>query len=132
MNKVILKGRLTKDPEIRYTQTTNKMVASFSIAVNDKYNKEDTDFINCIAWNKTAEFLSKYFNKGKEILITGRIKTRNYENNEGKKIYVTEVIADEVEFIGPNTNKDNMVQDTVEDNNNYEYTTVIGDDELPF
>lgn len=100
MNKVILIGRLTKDPELRYT-TSNTAVCQFSIAVDRKYKSEGqptADFINIVAWRSTAEFVSKYFNKGSRIAIVGQIQTRNYDDKDGKKVYVTEVIADEVEF----------------------------------
>lgn len=102
MNKVILIGRLTKGPETKYTQTTNIQVTSFCLAVNRRFVKEgqerEVDFINIIAWNKTAEFVSKYFGKSQQVAVVGRLQTRNYEDNEGKKHYVTEVIAEEVYF----------------------------------
>lgn len=100
MNKVILMGRLTKEPELRYT-TSNTAVCQFSIAVDRKYKKDGqptADFINIVAWRSTAEFVSKYFNKGSRIAIVGQIQTRNYDDKDGKKVYVTEVIAEEVEF----------------------------------
>lgn len=100
MNKVILMGRLTKDPELRFT-TSNTAVCQFSIAVDRKYKSEGqptADFINIVAWRNTAEFVSKYFNKGSRIAIVGQIQTRSYEATDGRKVYVTEVIADEVEF----------------------------------
>jgi single-strand DNA-binding protein len=97
MNKAFLKGRLTKDPEVRYTQN-NTLVVTFTIAVNRR-EKDKADFINCIAWGKTGEFVSKYFKKGQEILAVGRIQTRDYEK-DGHKVYVTEVIVDEAYFCG--------------------------------
>jgi single-strand DNA-binding protein len=97
MNKAFLKGRLTKDPEVRYTQN-NTLVATFTIAVNRR-EKDKADFINCIAWGKTGEFVSKYFKKGQEILAVGRIQVRDYDK-DGHKVYVTEVIVEEVEFCG--------------------------------
>lgn len=97
MNKAFLKGRLARDPEVRYTQN-NTLVATFTIAVNRK-EKDKADFINCIAWGKTGEFVSKYFKKGQEILAVGRIQVRDYDK-DGKKVYVTEVIVEEVEFCG--------------------------------
>lgn len=100
MNKAILMGRLTKEPIVRYTQT-NIPVSSFTLAVNRRFAKEgqaQADFINCIAWNKTAEFVSKYFNKGQQVGVIGRIETRNYKDNDGKTVYITEVIAEEVYF----------------------------------
>jgi single-strand DNA-binding protein len=101
MNKVILMGRLTRDPETRYTQGNNTAVCSFSLAVNRRFKQEgqpDADFINVVAWAKTAEFVSKYFTKGQQVAVVGRIQTRNYDDKEGKKIFVTEVIAEEVYF----------------------------------
>ena len=99
MNKVILLGRLTKDVETRYTQSTNTQVSSFTLAVNRRFAKEgeqQADFINIVAWSKTAEFCSKYFRKGQQVAVVGRIQTRSYDNQEGKKVYVTEVVAEEV------------------------------------
>ena len=102
MNKVELIGRLTRDPEVRYTQTNNTAVASFSLAVNRRFVKEgeerQADFINIVVWGKTAEFCSKYFKKGMQIALVGRIQTRNWEDDQGQKHYVTEVVAEEVYF----------------------------------
>lgn len=99
MNKVELIGRLTKDAELRYTQS-NKAVASFSIAVNKRINGENTaDFINCVAWSTTAEFISKYFKKGQAIALVGRLQNRSYEDDKGKH-YITEVVVEETEFVG--------------------------------
>jgi single-strand DNA-binding protein len=102
MNKVCLIGRLTKDPEVRYTQTNNTLVASFNIAVNRRFAKETdevkADFIPIIAWAKTGEFCSKYFKKGQQVGIIGRIQTRNWDDEQGTKHYATEVIAEEVYF----------------------------------
>ena len=98
INKVILMGRLTKDPELRYTNNKTP-VCSFTIAVNNGYGeKQQTDFINCVAWNKTAEFVTKYFAKGKMIIVIGRITTRSWETQDGKRAYATEVVANEVTF----------------------------------
>lgn len=100
MNKVILMGRLTKDPEIKYTQNTNANMALFTIAVNKrtKNNEKSADFFNIVAWNKTGEFVSKYFKKGQQVGIIGRLSTREYEDLSGNKKHVTEVIAEEVYF----------------------------------
>lgn len=100
MNNVQLIGRLTKDPEIRYTQSQTAVV-SFTLAVDRRFKKDGeqtADFISCKAWNKTAEFVSKYFTKGKRMALTGRIETGSYEGKNGK-VYTTEVIADNVEFV---------------------------------
>lgn len=102
MNKIILMGRLTRDPEVRYTQTNNTLVASFSLAVNRRFVKEgeerQADFINIVAWNKLGEFCSKYFKKGQQVGVIGRLQTRNWDDEEGKKHFVTEVIAEETYF----------------------------------
>ena len=100
MNKVMLHGRIVKDPDIRAT-ASNKKVASFTIAVDTIIGGEKkAEFINCVAWQKTAELIEKYFFKGKEILVSdGRIQTRKYEKNSENR-YVTEVIVNEVEFCG--------------------------------
>lgn len=102
MNKVILMGRLTKDVEVRYTQTSNTLVASFSIAVNRRFVKEgeerQTDFFNIVAWGKLGEFCSKYYKKGQQVAIIGRLQTRSWDDEQGKKHYATEVIAEEAYF----------------------------------
>ena len=102
MNKVILMGRLTRDPEVRYTSTNNTLVATFSLAVNRRFARQgeerQADFINIVAWDKTGEFCSKYFKKGMQVAVIGRIQTRNYDDKDGKKVYVTEVIAEETYF----------------------------------
>jgi single-strand DNA-binding protein len=101
MNKVILMGRLTKDPELRYTSGNNTAVASFTIAVNRRFAQEgqpQADFINIVAWSKTAEFCGKYFTKGQQVAVVGRVQTRTWDDNEGKRHYVTEVVADETYF----------------------------------
>ena len=98
INKAILMGRLTRDPELRHTGTGTP-VCSFSIAIDNGYGENrQTDFINCVAWNKTAEFVSNYFSKGKMIIVIGRISTRSWEGQDGKRNYTTEVVASEVSF----------------------------------
>ena len=102
MNKVILTGRLTKDPDIRYT-TSGKSVASFSLAVDRRHSSEQgptVDFIPCIAWTKLADWAGNYLSKGSKILIEGRMQVRNYDDQNGVKRYVTEVIINEMEFCG--------------------------------
>lgn len=130
MNKVILMGRLTKDPEVRYTQATNTMVTSFTLAVNRRFVKQgeerQVDFINVVAWNKTAEFVSKYFSKGQQVGVIGRIQTRNYDDEQGVKHYVTEVIAEEVYFAG---DKKDATQNEVQATDDFEITN---QDDLPF
>lgn len=108
MNSVQLVGRLTRDPEIWYTNgETAKAVARFCVAVDRKYKtdgQQSADFINCVAFGKTAEFLEKYFKKGQRIGLTGRIQTGSYENKDGQKVYTTDVFADSVEFVESKAN----------------------------
>ena len=102
MNKVILMGRLTRDPEVRYTQTNNTLVASFSLAVNRRFVRQgeerQADFINIVAWSKLGEFCSKYFKKGQQVAVTGRLQTRTWDDDQGQKHYITEVVAEEAYF----------------------------------
>lgn len=102
MNKVIMMGRLTRDPEIRWSQGANSTaIARFSLAVDRKWKREgepDADFFNCIAFNKIAEVVEKCLRKGTKILISGRIQNDNYTNKEGQKVYAVQVIVDELEF----------------------------------
>ena len=140
MNKVILMGRLTKDPEVRYTQNTNTLVASFSLAVNRRFVRQgeerQADFINVVACNKTGEFCSKYFKKGQQVGVIGRIQTRNWEDDNKQKHYVTEVVAEEAYFADSkrdgeqNTNFANTFGSTVADENS-EFE-VSSEDDLPF
>ena len=102
MNKVVLIGRLTKDPELRYTHS-NVPTTTFSLAVNRNFTNQngvrEADFINIVVWRKQAETAKKYLSKGSLIAIEGRIQTRNYDGADGKKVYVTEVVADNFEFL---------------------------------
>ncbi len=103
MNKVFLIGRLTRDPELRYTGS-NIAVASFTLAVNRNFTNQsgerEADFINIVVWRKQAENVKNYLSQGSQVAIDGRIQTRSYDDNEGKKRYITEVVADNVEFLG--------------------------------
>ena len=103
MNKVFLIGRLTRDPELRYTGN-NTAVASFTLAVNRNFSNQqgerEADFINIVVWRKQAENVKNYLNQGSQVAVEGRIQTRSYDDNNGQKRYVTEVVADNVEFLG--------------------------------
>ena len=140
MNKVILIGRLTKDVELRYTQTTNTAVASFSLAVNRKFVKpgeeRQADFFNIIAWNKLAENISKYLFKGNQVAISGRLETRSWDDQNGQKHYVTEVIAEEVDFIGSKNKQNNeaILNSPTPINKNDDDTSdfICNGDDLPF
>jgi single-strand DNA-binding protein len=102
MNKVILMGRLTRDPEVRYTQGDNtSAVARFSLAVDRRFKKDGdqtADFINCVAFGKTGEFIEKYGHKGTKFVVEGRIHTGSYTNKDGQKVYTTDVVVEQVEF----------------------------------
>ena len=137
MNKVIIIGRFTRDPEIKYSTGENATAtARFSLAVNRRFkNKEgnyDADFINCVAFGKTAEFIEKYFTKGMAIGITGHIQTGSYTNKEGQKVYTTDVVVEETEFV---ESKNKGASDNVPNNNansNSDFEEVISEDEMPF
>ncbi len=130
MNKVMLIGRLTRDPELRYTPS-NIATVSFSLAVNRQFTNQsgvrETDFINVIVWRKQAENVKKYVTKGSLVAVEGRIQTRTYDDKDGKKVYVTEIVADSVQFLEPKG------QRSMESNNNYQPmdnvpTTDVGDE----
>lgn len=115
MNKVQLIGRLTKDPEVKLTPNQTKY-CMFTLAVERRFKdangQRQADFINCVAWRNTAEFIAKYFKKGARIAISGMIQTRNFETAEGEKKFITEVVAEEAEFVESSTTKnDDNTQD---------------------
>ena len=101
MNKVILVGRLTRDPEVRYGSANNTAVARFTLAVDRRFKRDsepNADFINCVAMGKSAEFIEKYFQKGIKVSICGHIQTGSYTNKDGQKVYTTDVFVEEQEF----------------------------------
>lgn len=110
MNKVILIGNLTKDPELRYTPN-GVAVATFTIAINrprtNQAGEREADFINIVAWQKLADLCASYLRKGRQAAIEGRIQTRSYDNKEGKRVFVTEVLAENVQFLGGRREQDN-------------------------
>lgn len=143
MNKVILMGRLTKDPDLRYTSGNNTATASFTLAVNRRGAKEgqpQADFINIVAWTKTAEFAAKYFSKGLQVVVVGRLQVRTWDDNDGKRHYVTEVVADETYFAdskksGQETNRSDAAEPTqsVQPQAGQDgFYPIDEDDELPF
>lgn len=115
MNKLILLGNLTRDPELRYSQGENSLaIARFSLAVNRRFSRQqdqEADFFNCTAFGKQAEFVEKYFHKGSRMLLSGRIQNNNYTNNNGEKVYGVQVIAEEIEF-AERKNNNTQVGDT--------------------
>lgn len=131
MNQVILMGRLTKDIEIRYTNT-QKAVGTFTLAVDRSGKDKGADFIRCIAFEKTAELLDKYSGKGKRVLIEGSIRTGSYESKEGRTVYTTDIIANRVQFIDfKENNAQNGAQGTTEGVKLPEGFDLI-DEEFPF
>ena len=120
MNKVFLIGRLTRDPELRYTGN-NTPVASFSLAVNRNFSNQqgerEADFINIVVWRKQAENVKNYLSQGSQVAIDGRIQTRSYDGQDGQKRYVTEVIADNVEFLGSKNSSNNSNNNPTSSNN---------------
>ncbi|MFP7256625.1 single-stranded DNA-binding protein [Lactococcus lactis] len=143
INNVVLVGRITRDPELRYTPQQNQAVATFSLAVNRQFKnangEREADFINCVIWRQQAENLANWAKKGTLIGLTGRIQTRNYENQQGHRVYITEVVADGFQMLesksgtkqndeSQNNTAPNFARDTPRDIPG----TEISDDDLPF
>ena len=156
MNKVFLIGRLTRDPELRYTGS-NVPVATFSLAVNRNFTNQagerEADFINIVVWRKQAENVKNYLSQGSQVAVDGRIQTRSYDDQEGNKRYVTEVVADNVEFLGSKSSGGNQSSGDAKEPTPYDFDKApetkgtdvesnpfadfgssieISDDELPF
>lgn len=134
MNKVQLIGRLTKDPDLRYTKS-NTPVASYTVAINTGYGeKQQTDFINVTTWGKSGEFVSNYFKKGQAIGIVGRLRSYNYEDKDGNKRYSTEVVTEDIEFIGDKKQEERNeeIEATESYSSEYQNDITLSDDDLPF
>lgn len=150
MNKAILIGRLTRDPEVRYSQGDNSMaIARFTLAVDRRFRRAgeqgETDFIGCVAFGKQAEFVEKYFRQGMKMVLSGRIQTGSYTNKDGQKVYTTDIVAEEIEFAeskAASGNADSGYQSNFSRSNYPEPSTAMGDgfmnipdgidEELPF
>ena len=134
MNNVSLVGRLTKDVELKQTGS-NTAVATGTLAVNRQFKnangEKETDFINIVAWRKTAEILSSYASKGSQIGITGRIQTRNYEGNDGKRVYVTEVVAESVALLDSKSNNQQTQQPPQKQKRLFGASSPVDIDDLP-
>jgi single-strand DNA-binding protein len=131
MNRVVLIGRATKDFELRYTQT-GVGVASGTIAIDRQVSQgkeKETDFINLVAWKQTAEACANYIKKGHKFGLEGRLQVRNYDNNEGKKVYVTEVVVERVEFLEPKADNNRQTEPDKQERSKPQPTP---DDDLPF
>lgn len=139
INRVVLIGRLTKDPDLRYTPTGTP-VTNFTLAVNRNFKnqqgKTEADFINIVTWRGLAETVANYMKKGSLIAAEGRIQTRNYDNNEGKRVYITEIVADNVQFLDSKNSQSNFNNQNVASNNepfvDDGNPIDISDDDLPF
>lgn len=133
MNKVVLIGRLTKDPDLQFLPGSGKAVTKFTFAVERRFSKDgqkEADFIPIVVWNKIAESAANYLSKGRLAGVAGRIQTRSYEANDGTRRYVTEVVADEVQFLEWGDKKQGQASQS---NDGDGYTEVIGDeDDIPF
>ena len=129
MNNITLLGRLTRDPELKYTQS-GKAFTKFSIAVTREFNRDEADFINCIAWDKRAETICEYLRKGKRIALQGRLSVRSYEK-DGETKWITEVIVDKFDFIDYQKS-DTEDNNTKENKNSSAEPEFIDDDDFPF
>ena len=133
-NKAIIIGRLTATPELK-TTNSNKFVCSFTVAVDRRFNREQADFINCTAWEKSAEFVSKHFTKGSEIGVDGEIQTRNYEDKNGNRRTATEIRAEHVFFVGGKTTaeqSESASQDGYNSTSAQNFEEVTSENDLPF
>lgn len=144
MNRIILIGRLTQDPELKYTQN-GTAVATFTLAVNRRFKRDEADFIPIVVWNKPAENCASYLGKGSQVAVEGRLQVRSYETQEGQRRYVTEVVAENVEFLGKsgssNTAKPAPARESTDewdklgrevDLGDIDMIDPIDDDEIPF
>ncbi|MCV66948.1 single-stranded DNA-binding protein [Listeria monocytogenes] len=122
MNRVVLVGRLTKDPELRYTPA-GVAVATFTLAVNRAFTNQngerEADFIQCVVWRKPAENVANFLKKGSMAGVDGRIQTRNYEDNDGKRVFVTEVVAESVQFLEPRNHTEGATSNNYQSGANY-------------
>ena len=134
MNKVILMGRLVREPEVRYSNGAEPLaIARYTLAVNRRFKRQgeaDADFISCVAFGKTAEFIEKYVFKGTKIAVEGRIQTGSYTNNDGNKVYTTDVVVEQVEFAGAKTDSKSAAKESNDDFMNV--ADGLDDEGLPF
>ena len=130
LNTVILGGRVTSAPELK-TTPNGVSVCSFTIAINRKVNRNETDFINCVAWRQTAEFVSKYFGKGSAICVIGEIQTRSWDDQQGNKRYATEVIVNEAKFVDSKTDS-TAPASAPPSASPTEFDVIKDEDDLPF
>ena len=133
MNKVILIGRLTRDPELKFAPNTGNAVVRFTLAVNRRKQKDkdqEADFINCVAFGKTAETIAQYLLKGNQIALEGNIRTGSYDANDGTKRYTTDVFIERFNFIGNNKSNNSSKKDSLEGFD--DDMTPVNDEDMPF
>lgn len=138
INKVVLLGRLTKDPELRYAAGSGTAVCRFTLAVSRQFKKDETDFINCIAFNKQGEAIAQYVTKGRQLAVIGNIRTGSYDGQDGIKRYTTDILVESFEFIGNsnngnvNTNNQNNDYWNMSTDNGFGVEEPIDDGDMPF
>lgn len=139
MNKVVLVGRLTADPQLKYTAGAGTAVTTFTLAVDRQFKNKDgqreADFINCVVWSKLAEVMANNLSKGRQIAVSGRIQTRNYDGKDGKKVYVTEVIVEDFQFLDKKDADNTTAKPTTTNNkpaNNADFIPDNDSDDMPF
>ena len=136
INKVVLLGRLTKDPELRYASGSGTAVCRFTVAITRQFKKDETDFINCVAFGKTGETIAQYLTKGRQIAVTGAIRTGSYDAQDGTKRYTTDVAVESFEFIGNSNNNSNNNDDSnwnqPVDDVGFGDMTPVDDGDMPF
>lgn len=134
MNKVILIGRLTRDPELNFAAGTGTAVCKFGLAVTRPFKKDETDFINCIAFGKQGETIAQYVIKGRQLAVTGSIRTGSYDAKDGTKRYTTDVVVDSFEFIGSGqaNNNQGQSQDNGFGGSFEDDMTPVDDGDMPF
>lgn len=129
MNRVILIGRLTKDPELNFSAGSGNAVCRFNLAVNRPFKKDETDFISCVAFGKRAEAIAQYSLKGSQLAVVGYLKTGSYTANDGSKRYTNDVIVDNFEFLGSNKNNNKNTEST---DSYYDNMQPADDSDMPF
>ena len=135
INKVVLLGRLTKDPELRYAAGSGTAVCRFTVAINRQFKKDETDFINCVAFGKTGETITQYLTKGRQIAVTGSIRTDSYDAKDGTKRYTTDVIVETFEFVESKkkeTNEFDKQANNFPDPFTKEHEEPVFEDDMPF
>ena len=137
MNKVILIGRTVADPELRYTAGSGTAVCKFTLAITRQFKKDETDFIRCVAFNKAAENITQYITKGRQLAVTGSIRTGSYDDQDGTKRYTTDVMVESFEFIGNNkdngsSNDSNSNWNPPVDDGGFGDMTPVDDGDMPF